>query len=130
MTANDAIVFALGILVVLAVAMLLRTATGGDRQWRRRRVQCPDLGSTAELAVEQDVRTGRWVDVKECSLLPEGEAVVCDKVCLKLLEHRAGRVGARDSLRDPAGTRAVVARPRQGPGKGPASGRDGRPHRR
>ena len=95
LTIDNAIVLAFGLLGLLAIRFLMRGAAPLDRQWRRALIACPELGRKADCVLEQDVRSGRWVDVKRCSLFPEGAPITCDKACLKLLAHVAPRPRAR-----------------------------------
>jgi hypothetical protein len=84
---DDAIVFAFGALVVLAIGTLLWLAASFDRRRSRRRVRCPESGRTAECIVEHDTRTGRWIDVAECSLQGRGRRPRCGRACVRLVEH-------------------------------------------
>lgn len=84
---DDAIVFAFGALVVLAIATLLRLAATYDRRRSRRRLRCPESGRAAECIVEHDTRTGRWTDVAECSLQGPRRRPRCSRSCVRLVEH-------------------------------------------
>jgi hypothetical protein len=88
---------ALDLLILLAFAALLGSAaalalraTGRLEEQRvARRLQCPVMDRAAQCVLVRDVRTGRWIGVERCSLLPDPDAPSCDKACLRLLELRA-----------------------------------------
>jgi hypothetical protein len=53
-----------------------------------RSVRCPHEDRRATISTAWKVRTGTHIadrDVLQCSLLPEGEPVTCDKSCLAQL---------------------------------------------
>lgn len=84
---DDVIVFAFGALAVLVIGTLVRLATAFDRRRTRRRLRCPEVGRMAECIVEQDTRTGRWIDVAECSLHGPRRRPGCSRSCVRLVEH-------------------------------------------
>jgi hypothetical protein len=87
MPVDEIIVFVFGALVVLAIGTLLWLAPAFDRMRTRRRVRCPEVGLTADCVVEQDTRTGRWIDVAECSLAAPRRRPRCSRACVRLIEH-------------------------------------------
>lgn len=88
LAAIDALVLiAFAALLGLVVVVLIRGSAAADSQQVPRRLQCPALDLPAECVLVRDVRTGRWVGVARCSLLPPGTR--CHEECARLLEAGA-----------------------------------------
>ncbi len=56
----------------------------------RHRVMCDRYGQAAEIEFAGDLHSGRWYDVKSCSLQPVANEVGCHKGCVAMM--KAGHV--------------------------------------
>ena len=110
------IVFALGVIVGAATGTVLGALVGGivgmllgglvhGLLWTRSRlrenvptveahsVMCFPYAQSAECEFVGDLESGRWVDVKRCSLLRDPNHVNCDKGCIRLMNVTSVRPG-------------------------------------
>jgi hypothetical protein len=76
----------------------LRRHLGDQPTVERHRVVCTPFGAIAEAEVVGDLGTGRWHDVRSCSLLRSERGVDCEKRCIYRLEHAGVRPGRGPSL--------------------------------
>jgi hypothetical protein len=86
-----------GALVGLTVHVLMwmRAHAGSAPTLEQHRVMCTAYGQAADCEFEGDLGTGRWYDVKRCSILAEPDAVRCDKGCVRLMTLTDVRPGKR-----------------------------------
>jgi hypothetical protein len=99
LTGTELGAFAGGVLGVLAGAALhgarwLRVHLAETSVTERHRVMCTPLGHLADVELVGEPRSGRWFDVRRCSLLPVADRVTCDKGCVRLLDLTGVRAGA------------------------------------
>lgn len=85
-----------GAVIGLTVHALIwmRDHLGSDATVERHQVMCTPFGQAADCDFVGDLQTGRWYDVKRCSLLGSDADVDCDKGCVRLMtlsHERPGR---------------------------------------
>jgi hypothetical protein len=85
----------LGTLLGLSVHAFgwMRSHLGNAPTVERHRIVCAVFGQTAECDFAGDLHSGRWYDVKRCSLLSVPTRVDCDKGCLPLMMSMRTRPG-------------------------------------
>jgi hypothetical protein len=85
----------LGMFVGLGLGGLfwMRAHLGDTPTVERHLVMCTPFGHAADCQFEGDLETGRWYDVKSCSLLRPASQVDCDKGCLRQLQLSGVRPG-------------------------------------
>jgi hypothetical protein len=71
----------------------MRGHLGSAPTLEHHRVMCTPFGHVAACEFEGDLATGRWYDVKRCSLLRPDVEVDCDKGCLRQLRLAGVRPG-------------------------------------
>ena len=59
----------------------------------RHRVMCFPYAQAAECEFVGDLKSGRWYDVRRCSLLEEPTKVDCEKDCIRLMNVTGVRPG-------------------------------------
>ena len=92
---------ALGALIGAAVDALLwlRSLSGDTPIIERHLAMCTVFGQTADCQFVGDLSTGRWSDVRSCSLLSTPDRVDCEKSCVRLLGLAKVRAGGTCSCR-------------------------------
>jgi hypothetical protein len=85
----------LGTLLGLSVHAFgwIRSHLGDAPTVERHRIVCAVYGQTADCDFAGDLYSGRWYDVRRCSLLPVPTRVDCDKGCLPLMTSTRTRPG-------------------------------------
>lgn len=71
----------------------IRAHGGGAPTIEHHRILCTPNGRAADCELEGDLVTGRWYDVRSCSLLRPANDVYCGKPCLRLIKDSGTRPG-------------------------------------
>ena len=69
--------------------IVTKVPTGTPVTQDKQSVLCENRGRVAEATFVRDAKTGRWLDVAECTLCTPQEAVTCAKRCLVLMRDVA-----------------------------------------
>ncbi len=72
----------------------MRAHLGSAPTVETHRLICTPQGALADCELEGDLETGRWSDVKRCSLLHPAGDVSCEKSCLRLMNDSGVKPGA------------------------------------
>jgi hypothetical protein len=89
-----------GVLLGLSVHAIRRLRAylrEGTPTVERHQVMCFAYGQAADCELVGDLDSGRWRDVKRCSLLPLPTQVDCDKGCVRLMTQAGVRPGQPSS---------------------------------
>jgi hypothetical protein len=80
--------------VVVALGVL---GSRGGTVWRaqKRRFVCPERGAPVECEIVQNVRTGRYADVRWCTAFAPDEPLACARECRRVMNAGFRLSGAR-----------------------------------
>jgi hypothetical protein len=96
------IALGLGLLVGgLVIVVRLAASLGGRESFTRQiAFRCPFSRRDVRCTLVQDTRTGKWVEVRNCSAFADPGRVLCGAPCLRMLNTNRGRSrAARPSRR-------------------------------
>jgi hypothetical protein len=74
-----------GVGVVLLFVAALGLTGGEARRGQRLSFDCPRTGQPVSSTLVQDVRTGQWREVLDCSAFTPPSAVACDRECAQAM---------------------------------------------
>ena len=83
-----------GVAVVLLFVAILGLTGGEARRAQSVHLVCPRSEHGCDCTIVQDVRTGQWRKVLDCSAFEPPSAVACDQDCAQMM-NLGFRLGAR-----------------------------------
>ena len=75
----------LALVAVVAGLAWLGLRGGGLQRTQECRLVCPRYGMDVECRIVQDIRTGQWKKVEECTAFRDPTRVLCDEDCARVM---------------------------------------------